>query len=403
MKIKILFIIAIVLFSFLSASPWEGAAAIAPEGELPRKGRYIATNSFPVNTVVDIVNIETNKSTRVIVASGLESPGLLAIISREAGELIGMRSGSIGRIRMIQPSDPIAYLRFIEGLSSGITDYDSGNVITEGNFKPYYLDNNTQPDNSTGYILEPEWISPVPRKIIDLPAYTDIDEFPYIAFPDDKIPGEIAKAVPENPVIIEEIYPEEIAKAVPENPVITEEIYPEEIARTVPENPVIIEETYPEEIAKAVPEDPAIIEETLVEVIKITEDIKKKNENKEVEYTLIPAEERLPPKGVYGIDPAKIIPESVPVKTSPKSNFTVPVITKLDSGWYYVQLAAFTGPELIESAINGIDKNYKPVVFNEGENKYRILLGPLYHGESAAVLQRFKSIGYKDAFVRQGK
>jgi len=31
---------------------------------------------------------------------------------------------------------------------------------------------------------------------------------------------------------------------------------------------------------------------------------------------------------------------------------------------------------------------------------FRILLGPLNQGESGAMLQRFKSIGYSDAFIR---
>jgi hypothetical protein len=133
-KIFVCFIIA-ALFVFQGASPWEGAAATAPEGELPGSGRYIATNSFPRNTVVDIINIENNRSTRVIVANTLESPGLLAIVSREAAELIGMKAGSVSRIRMTQPSDPVAYLRFTEGLASGVIDFDSGDVITEERYK----------------------------------------------------------------------------------------------------------------------------------------------------------------------------------------------------------------------------------------------------------------------------
>jgi len=118
MKTRLVFTFIIIasIYLLLGASPWEGSAAVAPNGELPSTGYYVATNAFPKNTVVDITNIETGKSTRVIVSETLTSPGLLAIVSREAGELIGMRNGSLSRIRMLQPSDPMAYTRFTQNM-----------------------------------------------------------------------------------------------------------------------------------------------------------------------------------------------------------------------------------------------------------------------------------------------
>jgi hypothetical protein len=107
------------------ASVWEGAAALAPRGELPEDGYYAATNSFPQNTVVDITNLETGKSVRAIVSSGLNTPGLLAILSADTANRIGLSAKTIGRIRMTQPEDPIAFSRFTEGLVvSGDPDYD---------------------------------------------------------------------------------------------------------------------------------------------------------------------------------------------------------------------------------------------------------------------------------------
>jgi hypothetical protein len=49
MKVRIFICVIAALLVFSGASPWEGAAAVAPEGELPATGRYIATNSFPAN------------------------------------------------------------------------------------------------------------------------------------------------------------------------------------------------------------------------------------------------------------------------------------------------------------------------------------------------------------------
>jgi len=81
---------------------WQGSAAIASDSELPRNGYYIATNIFAKNETVDIYNLETGKSTRVTVANGLSNPGLLAIVSREAAELIGMRANSVTKIHLVK-------------------------------------------------------------------------------------------------------------------------------------------------------------------------------------------------------------------------------------------------------------------------------------------------------------
>ncbi|GHV63561.1 hypothetical protein AGMMS49587_14000 [Spirochaetia bacterium] len=121
-----------------NASVWEGAAAAAARGDLPDTGFYAATNSFPRNTVVDITNLETGKSIRVIVSAGLDSPGLLAILSQDASKSIGLQPKSIGRISMKVPSDPVAFSRFTEGLAtSGDPDYDPRAMIAadtpEGN------------------------------------------------------------------------------------------------------------------------------------------------------------------------------------------------------------------------------------------------------------------------------
>ncbi|MDR1446790.1 MAG: septal ring lytic transglycosylase RlpA family protein, partial [Treponema sp.] len=129
-KTVLLFLAPVAFFVLTNASVWEGSGTVAPSGSLPDEGYYAATNSFPRNTVVDITNLENGKSIRVIVASSLDTPGILAVISRDAALSIGLQPRSIGRIRMIQPSDPIAFSRFTEGLSSsGDPDYDPSALL----------------------------------------------------------------------------------------------------------------------------------------------------------------------------------------------------------------------------------------------------------------------------------
>ncbi|MDR1443390.1 MAG: hypothetical protein LBI94_00765 [Treponema sp.] len=123
-------LLILVSLSLTGASVWEGAAALAPRGDLPEEGYYAATNSFPPNTVVDITNLETGRSIRAIVSSGLNTPGLLAVLSPDAAGRIGLGTRTIGRIRMTQPEDPIAFARFTEGLvGSGDPDYDPAAML----------------------------------------------------------------------------------------------------------------------------------------------------------------------------------------------------------------------------------------------------------------------------------
>ena len=415
---------------FVSASPWEGAAATAPEGELPGNGRYIATNSFPKNTIVDIVNIETNKGTRVIVANGLDSPGLLAIVSREAAELIGMRPGSVSRIRMTQPSDPVAYVRFTEGLTTGIPDYDSGSVVTEEFVNPAFPSDRAAsfdadetmaydsdpaappvaPVPDTGYpsyVLEPEWSGAASgvksaRDIVDLP-----DPAAQGKKPEEPKPfGEPEATVKAEPAAAPEV-PEKIAESLPEDDYKDFFEKPEEIAEYAETEDEYYEDGFceePEEIAEYPGED------------EYYEDDFLEGPKEVVEYNIVPADNR-PPASIYGIDPAFIIPEvtraekpevvnSTRIITDSRveTDFSIPKKNELSRGSYYVQLVAFDTVESVENSINRIDQNYRqkfqPFVYKDSDQLYHVLLGPLNQGESYAVLQRFKSIGYKDAFVR---
>ena len=127
----------------------------------------------------------------------------------------------------------------------------------------------------------------------------------------------------------------------------------------------------------------------------------------------------LPPEEppVLAEEPEPFIPEDEPVlamdhipaeapETGAEADYSpppFPFISRLEWGKYYVQIGAFNRPELIETAVNRIGANYPLAVQNAGSERepvYRVLLGPLNLGESGAILQRVKSIGYKDAFVR---
>jgi hypothetical protein len=449
-------VLALVLFT--GASVWEGAGAVAPNGDLPAAGYYAATNSFPRNTVVDITNLESGKSIRVIVAAGLETPGLLALLSKDAAGVIGLEGRSMGRIRMTQPSDPIAFSRFTDGLAAGgLPGYDSGAVITEESlYDPAPLpapppapagrsrrESAPLEASSPGAFSVPgeSALSRGERQVF--PGRDEAPAFPggAAAFPPPSS-GAAGGAVPGSPAGLAssagtpDLIPayalepewEEYGKRgivdLPE-PVFAPETEAERPEVSVPGEPK--ERDY-----LAAPEEPAAAPAAESASDGAASELR-------YEYRLIPAEER-PPEipGGYSIDgehlispipeapveaaetaetgPAEdyvyvspipdkkpVVIESPPSPADP-SPFSVPLISSLERGGCYVQLAAYARPELIESEINRINTGYPLRVQNAGNEErplYRILLGPLNLGESGAVLQRFKSIGYKDAFVRR--
>jgi cell division septation protein DedD len=451
MKIRIVVCITAALLVLIGASVWEGAASIAPGGDLPDGGYYAATNSFPRNTVVDITNLETGKSIRVIVAAGLETPGLLAVLSREAAEIIGLRPRSIGRIRMTQPSDPVAFSRFTEGLSSnGDPDYDP-RALVAADPRAAALVNEPYPGEEEPASPAGREVPPAALSETEPPFDTgyDGDEIVDIAgFYDPAAALSADEAPPEDEGIIREpdlawVYEPETDEAA-KTAEITEEWEPEETPETADAGEAAdIEATEPPETNMPPGWEP----ETGLTIAEEPDVPEPQNETPgggEYDYTLVPTEERppeeypdytLPPEAeISSLPPAgspeaaagpATIDESLFVKpieeaaaeppypehpgdsgsSTASALFSVPVIHNLERGKYYLQLGAFSRSESAESELNRIEKTYPLTIQNGGSAEkpiYRILVGPVNLGESGALLQRFKSIGYRDAFVRSG-
>jgi len=264
-KISTFAIIGISFFALVGASVWEGAAEMS--GELPETGLYIATNSLPLNTVVDVTNLENGQFARLVVSSGLNKSGFLALLSRDAANALGIEKGALSRIRLSQNPDPLAFSRFIVDPSGARPDYDDYTLV---------------PDR-----LRPAEGGPVPD-------------------PSDFIAGYTPPA-----------------------------------------------------------QGSSLIDPSLV------------------------------------IGSVRAVPEAAPV-----SGFSAPMITAMERGKYYVQVAAYSNPESVEYEITRrIDKSLPVVIMEAGTGAvpvYRVLIGPVDFGESGAILERYKGI-YQDAFVWQGR
>jgi hypothetical protein len=213
-----------------------------------------------------------------------------------------------------------------------------------------------------------------------------------IAVPEtEPVSAEVPVADSAQPQEVSEEKAEVAAYSEPEMGVVAvtalpKELPPEEaetiLAETVPEEDVP-EAAYPEESVWHTPEEGSV-------------------------FTLVPAEER-PPAAVDTVP--EFYPAEEPVLRTPVYDalpgvFSVPSVGELEPGKYYLQLGAYSKTDAVEQEIMKIEKTLPLAVqCTGGTDKpvYRILVGPVNHGESGALLQRFKGIGYKDAFVRRGE
>ncbi|MDR2446830.1 MAG: SPOR domain-containing protein, partial [Treponema sp.] len=139
---------------------------------------------------------------------------------------------------------------------------------------------------------------------------------------------------------------------------------------------------------------------------------------------VIPLDEQIPPIAIHQeqeqpLDPASFIAsiedaltlsagsQSQDVASARSSaNFSVPMITSMEKGKYYVQLRSYSRPELVESELVKIGKQRNLAVQMtelSGRQLYRILIGPVSHDESSQLLRQYKAKGWGDAFVWLGK
>ena len=374
MKKLCLFIcIAVSLAIFLGASVWEGAAAVAREGELPETGLYMGTNSFPVNTVIDVTNLENGQTISLIVTSGLDSPGLLAILSKDAANAIGLGSRSLGRIRMSESSERAPFSHFTDGLAAfGDADYDPAAFVAL---------------NSNDSLLAGEENSKTEK------AESDRIESGELIV--DLAEAENAGTAKEHPTEVHEPIipgPDYALAMVPAENRPPEKAREPDSADFIP--PVASYDEVNSGEALVGP-DSAYFVSPIIQAPKAAAPEPYSN---------------LPDPYLF-VEPVKEVPAAVPVIAQPAVRqddepplFSAPLITSLEKGKYYLQIAAYSKAETVKSEISKIDNNLPVAIMNAGSAEkpvYRILIGPVNLGESGALLQRFRGT-YKDAFVRQG-
>lgn len=116
------------------------------------------------------------------------------------------------------------------------------------------------------------------------------------------------------------------------------------------------------------------------------------------EITLTPLVEETP------AEPEEPKPEPEPKAVTSYDRYMVPSLKNLESGKYYIQIAVYSSEDNILDVINKYGTNYPiTIVPMAGGSSKQILIGPVTMDEYKVVLERFKSYGFKDAFLRKIK
>ena len=365
---------------------WEGIAAPGRYGDFPEFGRFAASNSFPIDSRVEVENIATGRRTTVFITRGLDEEGLLLLVSPDAARALGLADDGTTQVR-IRRSRPIAQLTRPHGiepaLSDPVTDPLAARAAPEVAVEPEETPPRVRPE----IIIEDPAIADEP--VDELPD--PIAELPLIPVPPDPEPEPDPELEPERspmpPVLMTEpeveIFEPDL-RIVEEEPEIAEPPEPEP-----PVDDVIVEQ--PEVATRRVrPDAPPPVDEPAV----IPEPDAPPPD--EALPELPPADEVLPAEPDEPPEPV-IVEEPPPVEDPAAAE-------RLEPGGYYVQLGAFRSREGAGRLVAGIEPRYPTTVVatqTNGEPLYRVYLGPLAEDEAGAALYTARRRGYQDAFVTQ--
>ena len=458
MNKKILFsLIFIISFSCIWAV-WEGNGGIGSSTDFPAEGLFVRSDMFPKHTLLEITNLEKNVKARAVVIGPSGIPGLLASLSPELGEKLGVPRGKVIRIRVLTPS-PVNE----EG--------DDGKSISAAGPESQDLDNNPALFVASHSDLPNANLKKEEAESVSENAGSDTILYDDLKSPIEDTPSKTAEDVP----VVEEV-PD--VDAIPDPVVEEPEVEPIKEVEKVEEKPAEdsslmyapetvapITETYMEPAKENPPitvdpiNEPAAKPETapapVTEVSEPQEPEQTKEEVEDVEVVdpvvepveETPAEEKkvdtvasITPKNEPASNTSENLPapvekisvEETPVEDAEDSgtyeetdsdiytaaeekpeeesavpvNEIKPVSSKLEKGKTYVQIVIYDDKYNRDDVLKKYGKKY-PMVVEErlvkNNTRYTIFVGPLKPDETGAVLERFKQLGFKDAFLKKGK
>lgn len=143
----------------------------------------------------------------------------------------------------------------------------------------------------------------------------------------------------------------------------------------------------------------------------------------DADLVLVPAEER-PPEGPPTVPEQEQPEQKQPEEEQPEEETEsvpalerrpaevvrtpggeIPVQQRIDTGSYYLQVAAYSKLDLAQARGKELSVQYPVTLYREDggvKAPYKLMIGPLNEDESGTLLFTFTSRGYRDAFIRKG-
>ncbi len=259
MKKKILF--SLLFLACISSvwAVWEGNGGIGSPTEFPAKGLFVRSDMFPKHTLLEITNLEKNKTSRAIVIGPSGIPGLLISISPDLGNKLRIPYGKVVRVRILTPS-PVQEIG-----DDGLEIFTSNLETKDGDDNPSMLiANNTKPEPVE---IEPPKKEPVEEAPIvedgkDYVFFDDVETEPVkqIPIPTEPEPKEVPPTSPieeENNLVFYDDLATEPVNEVPIKPEPVPEPEPE--PEPIPEPIPVVE---PEPVAEP---EPVVVPEPVEE------------------------------------------------------------------------------------------------------------------------------------------
>ncbi len=388
---------------------WEGNAAIIRKGEFDSEGLFAASNSFPKNSEILVENIQNGKQVKVTVLQRIQGESnIFLLLSEQAALEIGISSSEVIRVKasmlnslgidLSSIPDDLPYNPDPDiDPAAGISDFED--ETAEEDEVPVEIAELTvsESESEREPVEEPaeaeeSSLSPEEQRLQELASRTPQKQLFMPPREDERfVLGTVEttpKEEPSEPEPIEEERPSHVSMVTPREE-------GEELATDLPdvnEKPSIEGESYPrppgetvKAVALAEPDLPASKEPVTT------------TEPDRLVITLEPSEPQPPPSEEEAIATGE--PEEIPPVTAE----SFPLVEKLESKSYFLQLGAYSTRSRAEKLVRDLSPTYTVSVLPSSiasRTIFRVLIGPLNVDESGTLLYRFKSRGFKDAFIR---
>ena len=431
-KIGMICTLIALCFALVSFSPsLDGRAVVADDGEFP-KGLFAKTVGYLPGDSILVSHLATEKTLDILVVGALDpSEGVAILLSPEAAAALGIkkdaniivkitkRSGQLdeavsgtailadGNGLSEQTETPVASMTGSLEQSQGISMPSSNPIVIERESGSdgailEYLAESDEVVHDSRVMQEPEVIG---ERFAD-----DEPEVIGERFADDEPEAVGERFADEKPEAVAEESPSEfeaIAEELPEMPATGAEEFsdaPVELADAQPhaeEVDALSQDDEPEAVGERFADDePDVIADGVLSesYSAIVLDEQQLANEFDAPATDIENEQS------YELAEFATPAESTTLMRNPiGSDFNKYVAASLEKGKYYVQIAALADANNIRDTVRKYESMYPLVLVPLASGKAtQVMIGPLSVDEYGVIMERFKSYGYKDAFLRKG-